>query len=87
MKNAITEAILLQRHGLEGKFLETVRDLHETTTYHVREKDGVRSDTRSGACRKDSRYPHFFNMHHQTVMRISESENNRTHIKKEYSKE
>ena len=65
---------ILQWYGLKGKLFETIQDLHETTAYHVRGKDGESDEwhpergLRQG-CPTSSV---LFNVYHQAVVRITE---------------
>ena len=63
--------MLLQRYGLEGKMLETLIDLHETTEYKVRGKEGMSSAwlPARGLREGCSTSPILFNIYHQAVMR------------------
>jgi len=63
--------MLLERYGLNGKCLMTVIDLHETTEYRVKGKEGVSSAwTPARGLREGcSTSPILFNIYHQAVMR------------------
>ena len=63
--------MLLERYGMKGRMLETVMDLHETTEYRVKGKDGL-SDawTPARGLREGcATSPILFNIYHQAVMR------------------
>lgn len=70
---------LLERYGMKGRCLETVIDLHETTEYKVRGKEGM-SDVwlpARGLKEGCSTSPILFNVYHQAVMRQAEAERRR----------
>ena len=64
--------MLLERYGLKGRMLETLIDLHETTEYMVRGKEGMSSawlpheGIETESC---STSPILFNIFHQAVVR------------------
>ena len=66
--------MLLERYGLKGKCLETVIDLHETTEYKVRGKEGMSGTwmPKRGLREGCSTSPILFNIYHQAVMRSAE---------------
>ena len=64
---------LLERYGLRGDFLRTLKDLHEMTEYKVRGKKGF-SDTwvpERGLREGCPSSPPLFNLFHQAVMRVA----------------
>ena len=65
---------ILQRYGFEGKFLETIQDLHDTTAYHIRGKDGENEEwyPERGLRERCLTSPVLFNVYHDAVMRIAE---------------
>jgi len=65
---------VLERYGLRGRLLETVIDLHETTEYKVRGKEGVSDGwlPARGLREGCSTSPILFNVFHQAVMRQAE---------------
>ena len=66
--------MLLERYGLKGKCLETVIDLHETTEYKVRGKEGMSVSwmPERGLREGCSMSPILFNIYHKAVMRLAE---------------
>ena len=67
---------LLKRYGLGGHFLRALQDLHESTEYKVRGKDGE-SETwvpERGLREGCPSSPGLFNVFHQAVMRVAEKE-------------
>ena len=67
---------LLRRYGLDGDFLRLVMDLHETTEYAIRGKEGnsegwVPDRGLREGCPSS---PILFNIFHQAVMRVAEKE-------------
>ena len=70
---------LLERYGLGGNFLRSLMDLHETTEYKVRGKDGC-SETwmpERGLREGCPSSPPLFNIYHQAVMRVAAKERER----------
>ena len=65
---------LLERYGLKGRMLETVMDLHETTEYKVRGREGMSEAwlPARGLREGCSTSPILFNVYHQAVMRLAE---------------
>ena len=63
--------MLLERYGLKGSMLETLIDLHETTEYKVRGKEGMSSAwlPARGLREGCSTSPILFNTYHQAVLR------------------
>ena len=63
--------MLLERYGLKGKMLETLVDLHSTTEYKVRGKEGMSSAwvPARGLREGCSTFHILFNIYHQAVMR------------------
>ena len=63
--------MLLERYGLKGRMLETLIDLHETTEYKVRGKEGMSSAWLSARGLREgcSTSPILFNIYHQAVLR------------------
>ena len=63
--------MLLERYGMNGRCLETVMDLHETTEYRVKGKDGLSEAwTPARGLREGcSTSPILFNIFHQAVLR------------------
>ena len=64
---------ILTRCGLRGKFLDTLTDLHETTQYKVRSRDGDSATWRPERGLREGcpTSPVLFNIYHQAVMRIA----------------
>ena len=68
--------LLLRRYGLDGDFLRLVQDLHESTEYEVRSKEG-NSDPwvpERGLTEGCPSSPGLFNVYHQAPMRIAKRE-------------
>jgi hypothetical protein len=65
---------LLERYGMKGKCLDTIVDLHESTVYKVRGKEGVSESwvPARGLREGCSTSPILFNVYHQAVMRQAE---------------
>ena len=63
--------MLLDRYGLKGRMLETLIDLHETTEYKVRGKEGMSSawEPARGLREGCSTSPILFNTYRQAVLR------------------
>ena len=63
--------MLLERYGMNGRMLETVMDLHETTEYRVIGKEGMSDGwTPARGLREGcATSPILFNVYHQAVMR------------------
>ena len=70
---------LLERYGLEGRFLETLKGLHESTSYRVKGKEGVSEEWRPARGMREgcATSPVMFNIYHQAVMRQAEEERRR----------
>ena len=67
---------ILKKYGLRGNFLRMLQNLHETTEYKIRGKDGV-SETwipERGLREGCPSSPGLFNIFHQVVMRVAEKE-------------
>jgi hypothetical protein len=67
---------LLEGYGMKGKCLDTIVDLHESTVYKVRVKEGVSESwvpARRGLREGCSTSPILFNVYHQAVMRQAEA--------------
>ena len=67
--------LLLERCGMKGKCLDSIIDLHESTEYKVRGKEGV-SETwmpERGLREGCSTSPALFNIYHQAVMHQGEA--------------
>ena len=70
---------LLEKYGLRGRFLETLRGLHESTKYRVKGREGVSEEwtpvrgLREGCATS----PVLFNVYHQAVMRQAKEERKR----------
>ena len=65
---------ILRRYGPRGDFMDTIVDIHETTEYRVRGREGD-SDPRipeRGLRESCPTSPVLFNIFHQVVMRIAE---------------
>ena len=64
----------LERYGLEGNFLRTLQDLHESTTYVVkgRGEDSSGWQPERGLREGCATSPTLFNIYHQAVMRRAE---------------
>ena len=65
---------MLRRYGLRGAFLKSLVDLHESTTYCIKGREGD-SDTwhpERGLREGCPSSPCLFNIYHQVVMRIAE---------------
>ena len=64
---------ILARYGLRGKFMDTVMDLHETTQYKVRGREGNSSAWRPERGLREGcpTSPVLFNIYHQAVMRVA----------------
>jgi hypothetical protein len=71
--------MLLERYGLKGRCLETVMDLHETTEYKVRGREGMSEAwlPARGLREGCSTSPVLFNVYHQAVMRQAEEQRER----------
>ena len=67
---------LLERYGLEGRFLESLRGLHESTRYRVKGREGMSEEWRPvrGLREGCATSPVLFNIYHQAVMRQAEEE-------------
>ena len=67
---------LLERYGLVGRFLETLRGLHESTSYRVKGREGMSEEWRPerGLREGCATSPIMFNIYHQAVMRQAEEE-------------
>ena len=65
---------ILERYGLEGNFLRTLQDLHESTTYVVkgRGEDSSGWQLERGLREGCATSPTPFNIYHQVVMRRAE---------------
>ena len=65
---------LLERYGMRGDCLDTIKDLHESTTYKVRGKDGTSEKWAPARGLREgcSTSPILFNIYHQAVMRQAE---------------
>ena len=65
--------LLLKRYGLEGDFLRLVQDLHETTEYEVRGKEGNSEPwvPERGLTEGCPSSPGLFNVYHQAPMRVA----------------
>ena len=63
--------MLLERYGLNGKCLESICDLHETTEYRVKGREGMSTAwlPARGLREGCSTSPILFNIYHQAVMR------------------
>lgn len=63
--------MLLERYGMSGKCLETIMDLHETTEYKVRGREGTSEGWKPARGLREgcSTSPVLFNVYHQAVMR------------------
>ena len=76
--------MLLERYGLNGRCLETVKGMHECTEYKVRGNEGMSEAWRPerGLREGCSTSPVLFNVFHQAVMRQAESarENGRENV-------
>lgn len=68
--------LLLERYGMKGKCLDTIKDLHETTEYRVKGKEGMSESwvPERGLREGCATSPILFNIFHQAVMRQAESE-------------
>lgn len=78
---------VLRRYGLEGPFLESLMDLHESTTYCIKGREGNSDEWQPERGLREGcpSSPGLFNIYHQVVMRAAErareetaKENNRT---------
>ena len=67
---------LLERYGLGGYFLRVIMDLHETTEYKVRGRDGFSNEwvPERGLREGCPSSPPLFNIYHQAVMRVAVEE-------------
>ena len=67
---------LLKRYGLDGNFLRLLMDLHETTEYAVRGREGNSEAwvPERGLTEGCPSSPDLFNIYHQAVMRIATKE-------------
>ena len=65
---------LLKRYGLDGNFLRLLIDLHETTEYVVRGREGNSEGwvPERGLTEGCPSSPDLFNIYHQAVMRVAE---------------
>ena len=68
--------LLLERYGLRGRFLETLRGLHESTKYRVKGREGVSEEWAPARGLREgcATSPVMFNIYHQAVMRQAEEE-------------
>ena len=68
--------MLLRRYGLEGDFLRLLQDLHESTEYVVRGKEGNSEPwvPERGLTEGCPSSPGLFNIYHQAVMRVAKKE-------------
>ena len=68
--------LLLERYGLNGDFLRLLYDLHETTEYEVRGREGNSEPWVPGRGLTEGcpSSPGLFNIYHQAVMRLARSE-------------
>ena len=68
--------MILSKYGLSGTFLDTLKDLHETTAYMVRGREGDSSSwyPERGLREGCPTSPTLFNIYHQAVMRRAEEE-------------
>ena len=75
--------MLLERYGLKGRCLETVMDLHESTEYKVRGREGMSEAwvPARGLREGCSTSPILFNVYHQAVMRMAEKQRERSNEK------
>ena len=67
---------ILRRYGMSGDFLDTLMDLHESTSYCIKGREGD-SDTwtpQRGLREGCPSSPCLFNIYHQVVMRVAEIE-------------
>ena len=71
---------ILSRYGLRGKLMDTLMDLHETTKYKVRGREGDSSIWRPERGLREGcpTSPVLFNIYHQAVMRIAIKERQET---------
>ena len=62
---------LLERYGMRQKALETLKNIHETTTYRVKSREGDSEPwtPERGLREGDPSSPPLFNIFHQAVMR------------------
>ena len=62
---------LLERYGMKGKCLETLVDLHETTEYRVKGREGLSEGWMPARGLREGcpKSPILFNIYHQAVMR------------------
>ena len=67
---------LLERYGISGNFLRAIKDLHESTTYKVRGKEGMSEEwiPARGLREGCPSSPILFNIYHQAVMRVAKVE-------------
>ena len=67
---------MLRRYGMDGKFLNSLMDLHEPTKYRVKGMEGESDEwtPERGLRERCSTSPCLFNIFHQVVMRIAEIE-------------
>ena len=67
---------LMERYGLEGRFMETVKGLHESTKYRVKGREGLSEEWRPARGLREgcATSPVLFNIYHQAVMRQAEEE-------------
>ena len=64
---------ILEKYGLNGNFLRSLQDLHETTEYKIRGKEGFSEEwvPERGLREGCPSSPPLFNIFHQAVMRLA----------------
>ena len=64
---------ILEKYGLGGRCLQTLKNLHETTTYKVKSREGESSSwtTERGLREGCPSSPILFNVYHQVSMRVA----------------